>query len=71
MGFRPVCLWITGNDLNRLNLSAAGFAHADAADLFCDVVLSANNLEGFAAADGADEPAVVSGAFVVAIESVS
>ncbi len=36
---------IANNHLNRLNLSAAGFAHPDAADLFCDVVLSAYNLE--------------------------
>jgi hypothetical protein len=43
------------NDLDRPNVSSAGFAHADAADLFGDVVLGANNLEGSAAADGTDE----------------
>jgi hypothetical protein len=61
---------IADNHLNRLNLSAAGFAHADSPDLFGDVVLCANNLERSAAADGADEAAFAAGAFVVTIECV-
>lgn len=71
VGFLPVWRRFTDNDLNRLNLSAAGFAHADSADLFGDVVLGADNVERTAAADGTDQSAVASGAFVVAIESVS
>ena len=71
MGFRPVRRWVTGNDLNRLNLSAAGFATADSPDLFGDVVLSADNLERSAAADGTDQATVPAWTFVVAIESVS
>ncbi len=71
MGLRPVWPWHTDNDLHRLNLSAAGFAHADSADLFGDVILGANNLERSAAADGTDEAAFAGGTFVVAIECVS
>ena len=63
-------LVIADNDLNRLNLSSAGFAHADAADLFGDVVLGAYNFERTAAADGADEAAFVSWTFVIAVECV-
>ena len=36
---------IADDDFDRLDVSAAGFAHADAADLFGDVVLGADNLE--------------------------
>lgn len=64
-------LFFADNHLNRLNLSSAGFAHADAADLFGDVVLGANNLERSAAADGADEAAFAAGAFVIAVKCVS
>ncbi len=60
----------THNDLNRLNLTSAGFAHADSADLFGDVVLGADDFERTAAADGANEAAFGAGAFVVAIECV-
>ncbi len=63
-------LVIADDDLNCLNLAAAGFAHADAADLFGDVVLSADNFEPTAAADGADEAAFAGGSFVVAVECV-
>lgn len=63
-------LVVTDDDLDRLDFSAAGFAHADAADLFGDVVLSANNFEVSAAADGTDQPAIIARAFVVAIENV-
>lgn len=70
VGLRPVWPWHTDNDLHRLNLSAAGFAHADSADLFGDVVLGADDFERTAAADGANEAAFGAGAFVVAIECV-
>jgi hypothetical protein len=62
---------IADDDLDRPDVSSAGFAHADSADLFGDVVLSANHLEGSAAADGADEAAFAARAFVIAVECVS
>ena len=70
LAFQKSRLVIADDDLNRPDVSSTAFAHADAADLFGDVVLGANNLEGTAAADGANEPAVPSWAFVVAIECV-
>ena len=36
---------LADDDLNRPDVSATGFAHADSSDLFGDVVLGANNLE--------------------------
>lgn len=36
---------IADDDLNRPDVSAAGFAHPDTADLFGDVVLGAYNFE--------------------------
>ncbi len=68
--FQKSRLAFADNDLDRPDVSSAGFTHADAADLFGDVVLRANNLERTAAADGADKSAVTSRAFVVAIECV-
>ena len=69
--FQKSRLVFADDDLNRPDVSAAGFAHPDTADLFSDVVLSADNLEGTAAADGADEAAFASWAFVIAVECVS
>ncbi|RLS80924.1 MAG: hypothetical protein DWI00_00055 [Planctomycetota bacterium] len=54
-----------------MDLSAAGFTHADSSDLSSDVVLGTNNFERPAAADGADEAAFAAGVFVVAVECVS
>ncbi|MCX7396181.1 MAG: hypothetical protein NT138_00710 [Planctomycetales bacterium] len=60
----------THNDLDRSDVSSAGFAHSDSADLFGGVVLSADDFERTAAADGADEAAFGGGAFVVSVECV-
>ena len=64
-------LVIADDDLDRPDVSSTGFAHADSPDLLGDIVLSAHNLEGSAAADGADEAAFAAGAFVIAVECVS
>jgi hypothetical protein len=68
--FQKSRLVFADDDLNRPDVSSAGFAHADSSDLFGDVVLGANNLERSAAADGTDEAAFAARAFVVTIECV-